>query len=332
MNTHARNLSQKSLVIDQETIHPSSPNPLASHKFILFCSNHLSALLASAGRLKRTPLTTLITITIIGIALALPASLLLSLANIKQLGANWHDNSAISLYLKANVSANQAQALINQIKKQSGITSVKYISPAAGLAELQNQTDLQNIIAALNQNPLPGVILVEPNSSQTPEKLNRILQNLQQLPTVDMAQFDMQWVKKLAAIVDLAKDVTYALGVLLGAGVLFIIGNIIHLNLQKYQQEIEVYKLIGATDGFIRRPFLYTGILYGFFGSLWALVLIGLLLLGVVTPVHKLVSLYNSNFQLQGIGISLVFSLVFTGILLGLIGAWLAVGKHLRAI
>lgn len=326
-----RNHSIKSMIDENNPL--SSTITFSSNKFMMYCSNHFSACLASMGRLLRSPMTTLMTLVVIGIALALPTSLFVLLENVKTISGNWHNNSQISLYLKSDLSPLQSQTLVNHLKNEPGVSSVKYISPVEGLAELENQTDLQNAIAALKENPLPGVILIAPTkNSQTPAALDKLLKNLQQLPQVDVAQVDMQWVKRLYAMIDLGRQIVYALGCLLGIGVLFIIGNTIHLNLQKYRREIQVFKLIGATNSFIRRPFLYTGILYGFFGSTFALLLVALLLLGLATPVHKLTDLYTSNFHLQGITFALIAKVIITGILLGLIGAWLAIGKHLRTV
>jgi cell division transport system permease protein len=305
----------------------------SANKIVLYLTSHLQAILSGCGRLTKTPLATLMTVFVIGIALALPTALFVLLQNAKMLSQNWNDSSQISIYLKMNLSQNQIQNLLQRLQQQTNITSIKYISPEQGLTEFQKQIGLENVLSTLKNNPLPGVILIQPSDSlDTQEGLTQLLQTLHQQPEVDTVQLDMQWIKRLHAIVELGKQLTYAIGILLATGVLFIIGNIINLSLQKYRREIELLKIIGATDSFIRRPFLYTGMLYGFLGSFIAWLLVTCLLLGLQTPVHRLAELYSSHFQLHNLGLSNGMKLIITGIILGSIGAWLAIGKHLRDI
>lgn len=333
MRTDTQHFPRQSAKTKEENNFANFSHSTQNNRIAMYFSHHLSALLSSAGRLMRSPLTTLMTLIVIGIALALPASLFLLLENVKHLGQNWDESSQISIYLKTNISPAQTQSLLTHLKKQSGIAQVKYISPQQGLAELQNQPLLQNDVSSLTANPLPGVILIEPDQSvQSPQALDDLVQQLKLLPQVDLAQLDMQWIKRLFAILDLLKHLVFALGFLLGAGVLFIIGNTIHLNLQKYQREIEIFKLVGATDGFIRRPFLYAGLWYGLIGGLFALLLVTLLMFGLANPVHTLANLYNSNFHLQSLTLSSATILLLTAIVLGIMGAWLAIGKHLKIV
>lgn len=322
-----------SLEYDESFAAPSVRKSTKPSALIIYFANHLHAVISSCGRLTRTPLATLMTLIVIGVALALPTGLFVLLQNIKTVSQGLNDSSQISLYLKMDVPANQIQNLMQRLRQQPDITAVKYISPQQGLAEFKLQTDFQNALSQLKENPLPPVVLVQPDSAfASPAPLNQLLQNLKKLPEVDVAQFDMQWIKRLYAIIDLSKRIVYAIGTLLGLGVLFIIGNTIHLTLQKYRREIEVFKLVGATDTFIRRPFLYTGMLYGLLGSLVAWFLVSILLWWLATPVKSLAALYGSHFLLQNLSLSSSLILIAIGIILGLIGAWLAVGKHLRSI
>lgn len=305
-----------------------------SHNQIaMYFANHLRAAISSWGRLMRTPVATLMTLIVIAIALALPSALFVLLENAKQVSQGWDDSSQISLYLKMDTTQNQIQPLLDQLQKNPNIAAVKYISPAQGLVEFQQQADFQNALSALTQNPLPAVILVRPTATlASPTAIKELLQQLKSIPQVDMAKLDLQWIKRLYAIIALSKRLAYAMGALLGLGVLFIIGNTIHLNLQRYRREIEVFKLVGATDSFIRRPFLYTGMLYGLLGSLIAWLLVSSLLWSMQAPAQKIAKLYGSHFQLQNLTFSAGLFLMLGGILLGLAGAWLAVGKHLRSV
>lgn len=326
MNNATRNVEETSTT-------QSSAAPAFKQPFKMYWHHHLSSLMVSCGRLMRKPLTTFMTLMVIGIALALPASLFVLLQNTKAISSTWQNDTQISLYLKSTVSATQTQALLNRLQAQSDIAQVKYISPAEGLAEMQQQSNWQNVLSNLNNNPLPAVILVQPAANlKDPAALAALAQKLQSLSEVDIAQLDMQWVQRLNALLALAKHLVIALAFLLGAGVLFIIGNTIHLNLEKYRREIEIFKLVGATNGFIRRPFLYMGILYGFFGAILAWLLTQGFIVSLLIPVRTLTNLYNSNFHLHGLGFFSTLNLLLCGIALGLIGAWLAIGKHLRAI
>lgn len=296
-----------------------------------YFTNHWQAAASSWGRLKRTPMATLMTLLVIAIALALPSALFVLLENVKQVSQGWDDSSQISLYLKMDTAQDQIQPLLQQLQKNPEIAAVKYISPAQGLAQFQQQTDFQDALSAMMQNPLPPVILVRPASTlASPDAIQQLLLQLKSVPQVDTAKLDLEWIKRLYAIIALSKRIAYALGCLLGLGVLFIIGNTIHLTLQRYRREIEVFKLVGATDAFIRRPFLYTGMLYGLLGSLIAWVFVSSLLWSMQAPAKKIAVLYGSHFQLENLSWSAGMILILGGVILGLTGAWLAVGKHLR--
>lgn len=299
------------------------------HFFIRYLMSHLGALFNSFGKLFHNPLSTLTTLTVITVALALPTGLFVLLENLHFVAQGWNDNAQISVYLKTDLSSSDTQNLIEKIKNQSGVMNVNYVSPAEGLEEFQKQTGLQNALSVLDKNPLPGVILVRPNENlQTPTGMNTLVQQLKSFSGVDLVEVDLAWVQRLYAILDLGKRVIFALGCLLAFGVLFIVGNTIHSSFQNYQKEIEIFKLIGATNAFIRRPFLYTGMLYGLGGSLMAWMLVTCILWSLSSPVNHLASLYNSHFQLQGVHFSMGINLLLSGLLLGWVGAWLAVSRN----
>lgn len=317
---------------DNENFSSDETSGVPQNKLHSQLRHHLEALTVSYRRLWQDRWNTMVILLVIGIAFALPASLFVLLQNVKAVSQNWQQTSQISLYLHTDISPEQTVSLLNRLKKQAGIANVNYISPAEGLAELQQQPDLKNALASLNTNPLPGVILVEPTTTfQSLDGVNQLLRQLQQLPQVDTAQLDMEWVKRLYGIIALGKRLVYALAFLLSLGVLFIIGNTIHLALQKYHHEIEVFKLVGATNSFIRRPFLYLGICYGLFGSIIAWFLVLCLLGWLTEPVQQLANLYHSDFHLLGISIIVGFYLMALGILLGALGAWFAINKYLDA-
>ncbi len=301
-------------------------------KVEVYFLRHLQACFVSLGQLSQTPITTAMILIVIAIALALPASLFMLLHNTQQLSQNWQDSSQISLYLKKDIAPDRVQHIMQQLQARPDVTSVNYISPDQGLAEFQKQSQFSDIVNALKTNPLPGVIVITPISTATPDIVQQLTTYVQGLPEVDQVQMDMAWVKRLHEILILGKRIVFVLGCLLALGVILIIGSTIHLETQSHQQEIEVFKLVGATDGFIRRPFLYTGILYGLLGSIIAWFIVMIMLWSLQTPVKNLTQLYGSGFTLHGFGFSYSVLLLLLGMVLGLLGSWLAVNRHLNAL
>jgi len=298
-----------------------------------YLTQHMRALFFSVGQLFHAPFMSLMTFLIIGIALALPTGLIVMLQNAKSLSQNWNNSTQISLYLKMDLPQYQAEDIINQLKELPTVAEATYISPEQGIMEFKKRSGLGDAITALNKNPLPGLIQVTPTlSHQSPHAIEQLLHQLKQMPEVDLAQLDMAWVKRLFTMINLADRAIIALGILLGLGVLLIIGNTINLTLQRFREEIEICKLMGATDAFVRRPYLYLGIVYGLLGGITAWLLITLTLLWLHAPIQNLIELYNSHFQLLGLTLHSSMKLLGVGILLGSSGSWFAVGKHLKHI
>jgi len=300
---------------------------------VLYLIRHFQACLQSLGQMSRSPVASFMTVLVIGIALALPTGLFVMLNNVASLGQGWDGGTQVSLYLKMDVTQTQVQGLMNQLRSRPDITAVSYISPEQGLAEFKKQSDFGNALDVLKDNPLPGVILVKPTLNlQTPEAVSQLVSSLQQLQPVETAKLDMQWVKRLFAMIEVAQHLVYALALLFGLGVLLIIGHTIHLATQNYRQDIEVYKLVGATDSFVRRPFLYTGMLYGFFGGIIAWLSVSLVLWWLSSPAQHLANLYGSQAHIRGLGFHSGITLLLAAIVLGLLGSRIAVNKHLRAV
>lgn len=296
-------------------------------------AKHGQAFFWSLGRLWRQPFANLMTIAVIGIALALPATLYILLQNIQILSQGWNNNAEITLFLNQNITLQQVKVLEQQLNLQSNINKVTYISPEAGLKQFEQQSGFGNILRQLHSNPLPAVLVIQPGLNiNTPLAIHQLLEQLQALPQVNLAQLDMGWIKKLFAIIALARHGVFALAILLAVAVVLIIGNTIRLSIQNRRDEIEVTKLVGATDAFVRRPFLYTGILYGFFGALIAYLLVNLLLMFLSGPVTRLTGLYQSSFFLRGFNLFSSEILFIIGMILGLAGSWLAVARQLKCI
>lgn len=295
--------------------------------------HHLQALFNTLGRIARTPLSSLMTIAVLGIALALPTGLHVVLQNLQSLSQGWDDAAQISLFMRKDLDNDAVRRIADEIATMPQVAEVSHVTPTQALDEFQRLSGFGNVLDALQDNPLPPVIIVRPVADHAaPAQVEALLNTLRARGEVDLAQLDMEWVERLYAIMEIGRRGVLVLAVLLALAVLLIIGNTIRLSIQNRYEEIVVQKLIGATDGFIRRPFLYSGLLYGLFGAVFAWLLVSASLWLLDGPVQHLSLLYNSPFAIERIGVEASAILVVGGILLGLAGAWLAVGRHLREI
>ncbi|MHB8743539.1 MAG: permease-like cell division protein FtsX [Sulfuricaulis sp.] len=294
---------------------------------------HTQVLLYTLGQLTHTPVATFLTVAVIGITLALPAGFYVVIENVQRLTSGWEDNGQISLFLKQDVSTATSEKLADKIRRLPGVSWVDYISRDAGLAEFKQLSGFGAALNALDHNPLPIVLVVHPNATLVrPDKLPGLLQHLRGYNEVDIAQIDLDWVRRLYAMLELARQAVLILSGGLAIAVLLIVGNTIRLAVLNRRDEIEVTKLVGGTNAFIRRPFLYAGTLQGLLGALlaWLLLSFGLLLLS--QPIHNLAGLYGSRFEAENLDILATLVLIGSGALLGWLGSRLAVGLHLRRL
>lgn len=311
----------------------SNQSSQSSRGFVYYCSAHGQAFFYSAGRLWRNPLANFMTIMVLGLALALPAGLYILLKNVQAVNVGWDSGTQVSLFLKRDLPSDQLRVLLQQLQQNRDIARIAYVSPSSGLKQFEQQSGFGNVLQQLHTNPLPGVIMVSPAvSAQSPVALKQLVLRLKQLPAVDVVQSDVAWIKRLYTIVHLAGRSVWALAMLFALAVVLIIGNTLRLAIQHSCQEIKVTRLVGASNAFVRRPFLYIGVIYGFFSALIAYILVNLLLIWLSGPVSKLTGLYQSHFHLQGFGLFATEILFLSGMILGFLGAWLAVGRQLRCI
>ena len=300
-------------------------------RFSAWLKDHARVAVTSLGRLYRNAGTSLMTAAVIGISLSLPAAMQVLIGNAQTLSGTWEGAARISLYLKTSVSDADARALADKLRATPGVSDVQYISASQALAEFKQLSGFGDALAVLDKNPIPPVLVVHP-ADGSPEGAAALEHSLALLPGVDQVRLDLQWLERLSAILDIVKRVTGILAGLLGLAVVLVVGNTIRLEIGGRRTEIEVSKLLGATDGFIRRPFLYHGAWYGLAGGLLACLLVGLAVILVEDPVGHLAGLYGSAFTLQGLGLVGALALLGAGALLGWAGSWLAVARHLRAI
>lgn len=312
-----------------ETEHRSRPRGRVNAYF----THHLWVLVSTLGQLSRTPFSTFMTAAVIGIALALPAGLHVLLQNVQQLSTSWEGTAQVSLFLKQDATENAAKALADKLRGWKEIADVRYISRAQALAEFRELSGFGDALDSLDENPLPSVLVVRPAAAHTePARMELLLGRLRELDAVELAQLDMDWVRRLNAIIEVGKRGVLVLAGLLALAILLVVGNTIRLTIFNRRQEIVVTKLIGGTNAFIRRPFLYAGFWYGLMGAVIAWLLVGSLLGLLSGPVSRLSLLYNSGFSLGGLDLATTAGLLGLGVVLGLAGSWLAVGKHLQSI
>lgn len=286
----------------------------------------------SFQRLWHTPIASFLTCLVIAIALALPSGLSLVLANVKLLSKDWEGAAQISLYLAPVVSLEKGQNLAVSIAERGDVDRAEYISKEAALAEFKALSGFGDTLTALSSNPLPAVIVVHPVEQDNTDEIMQLRQQLDDLIFVEQAQLDLAWVQRLAAIMQLGERIAFVLALLLSLGVLLVIGNTIRLAIESRKEEVIVIKLVGATDAFVRRPFLYTGFWYGLGGGILASVIVTLVFYWFNDAVAVIADLYQSEFRLLGLLWSDIVGLWLTGACLGLLGAWFAVGRHLYQI
>ena len=298
----------------------------------IFLRRHLQVAFDSLSRLYRNRVSSLMTAAVIAIALALPAGLFLLLDNLDRLSGSWDGQASMSVFLKQDITDTQAGALLKQVSEWPEVGAVELVTPAQALEEFSQQPGFADVLGALEDNPLPYVLIVIPATQLDPLAASALQARFTDLPETELTQLDLEWVQRLAAILDIAQRIILIIGVLLALAVMLVIGNTIRLEIQNRRDEIVVTKLIGATNSFVRQPFLYSGFWYGALGALiaWAVVEGGFWLLA--EPVARLAGLYHSDFSLETLPLQLLLVLLLGGILLGLLGSWLAVGRHLDAI
>jgi cell division transport system permease protein len=296
-------------------------------------TRHLQTLIGSLGRLSQQPLANGLTILVIGIALALPACLHVLVTNARSATGDLSNAVDISVYLKSSVSEQQATEVAAKLRQRRDVARVELIAAEAALKEFREYSGFGAALDALSENPLPHTLIVRPGADYlTPDRIESLGEDLKALPEAELVQLDTAWVNRLQAILDAVRRGIIVAAVLLAVGVMVIVGNTIRLDIQNRRDEIEVTKLVGGSDAFVRRPFLYSGVWYGLGGSLIALVIVAVTVLVLSGPVQRITGLYGSDFRLTGLSWETTLWLIGAGVALGWLGSFIAASRHLRAI
>lgn len=293
---------------------------------------HVSTSLGALGRLARQPFASLMTVLVIAITLALPAASHLVIKNAQSISSHWENALDFSVYLKSDVSLEDAKRLAGIIEQRADVAQVMLISAQDALDEFKAASGFDTALDHLKTNPLPHTLVVRPSVANTEQSMILLHEELGNLPEADLVQVDTIWVQRFHAILDILRRAIVIGAVLLGVAIVVIIGNTIRLDIQNRREEIEVTKLIGASNAFVRRPFLYSGLWYGLGGGLLALGLVRYGLYALEEPVGRLAGLYNSSFGVLDLNLSESLIIIGIGVLLGLAGSWLAAARHMRRI
>jgi len=293
---------------------------------------HRQALSLILQRLARTPAGTLLTVIVFGVALSLPAGLYLLLQNLGSAAGHFQGEPQISLFLATDAGSDDIRQIESQLKQQPMVRDFRLLPRDQALRELQQSSGLGDVTAGLERNPLPDAFVVRTRDTD-PGQMERLRDELQQLPKVDTAMLDAAWAKRLGALLDLGRRAILILTTLLGFALLAVTVNTIRLQILSHKDEIEISKLIGATDAFVRRPFLYQGALQGIGGGAAAWAIISLALRLLKPGIDRLTELYGGGvFQLQGLSLGDGAGLLLFAALLGWLGAFLAAARYLREV
>ena len=300
---------------------------------MIWFERHAQAALGSLGRLVRQPFAAFLTILVIAIALALPAALYVAVANMRIVTAGLDETVQLSAYLAMSTTDSQARKAAAAIEAKRGVADAVLVSPEEGLAEFRKLSGIGDALEALPENPLPWLIKVRPAPPHdTAAEVGKLADELRQVESVELVEADTAWVRRLHAIEGTLEQLVLLVGGLLAAGVLGVVGNTIRLEINNRRAEIEVTKLVGGSNAFVRRPFLYSGFWQGLGGGLLALGLVEAGLFALAPYVAQLAAAYGASFELRGLSAREWPVLVAGGALLGYLGARLASGYHLRRI
>ena len=315
------------------TRHSDAVAPLRSAgPFTIWLGRHARTASSSFSRLVHQPFASLMIVLVIAVTLAIPAAMNLAIKNFTAISSGWDDALDFSVFLDTGVSASEAEALAQLISQRADVDDVRLISAEEALAEFKEQSGFGSALDHLPDNPLPHTLVVRPSPANTPQSMTLLREELDSLPETALVQVDTEWVQRFHAILEIVRQAIMIGAGLLGAAIIVIIGNTIRLEIQNRRDEIEVTKLIGASNAFVRRPFLWSGFWFGLFGSALALGLVQYGLYLLQPTVTRLAGLYQSGVTMLTLDLRDSFAIIGIGVALGLVGSWLAAARHMRSI
>ena len=298
-----------------------------------YATRHLQALFGAIGRLARAPLATLLTLIVIGVALALPAGLALIVNNLRVATGDLSNAVDFTVHFKLGTPLERVRQIATSAGERQGIAAVTVTTADQALEEFKQASGFGDALAALKDNPLPHHLTVKPQRNASgPAEIESLRRYFSAFPEVEIVQLDIDWVRRLHSLLDVLRRSLWVIIAVLGLGVLAVIGNTIRLEIQQRRQEIEVTKLVGGSNAFVRRPFLYTGMFYGLGGALVAALIVFGGMAYLDQGVRELSAQYGGGFRMVGLGSQGLGLLAGVGVVLGWFGALISTGRHLRRI
>ncbi|WP_017349662.1 permease-like cell division protein FtsX [Pantoea sp. A4] len=289
------------------------------------------ALRGTLSDMWRQPLATLLTVMVIAISLTLPSVCYMVWKNVSQAAEQWYPAPQLTVYLSKTLDDDAAENVANQLKQLDGVDNVNYLTREEALNEFRNWSGFGGSMDMLEQNPLPAVAIITPKLNfQNENTLNSLRDRVSKVQGVDEVRMDDSWFARLAALTGLVGQVASMIGLLMIVAVFLVIGNSVRLSIFARRDTINVQKLIGATDGFILRPFLYGGALLGFSGAVLSLILSEVLVLRLQSVVAHVAAVFGTTFSLDGFSWDEALLLLLIAAIIGWVAAWLATVQHLR--
>jgi cell division transport system permease protein len=304
----------------------------SSGAFSIWLTCHASTAVGALGRLSRQPFASLMIILVISVTLALPAAINVVVKNVQSVSGSWNNALDFSVYLRQDISVSEAEGLSRLLRQRADIETVELITADQALAEFKQQSGFGEALDQLSGNPLPHALIVRPGPGNTSASLILLQEEINNLPETDLVQVDTEWVQRFHAILDIVRQAIAIGSVLLGIAIVVIIGNTIRLDIENRRDEIEVTKLIGASNAFVRRPFLWTGFWYGLLGGTVALLLVQYGLYLLKGPVSRLAGLYQGNISVASLSVAESSVILGSAVFLGLFASWVTAARHMRRI
>lgn len=294
--------------------------------------HHADCARKSLQRLLENPFSFTITILMISIAFTIPAAVYVLFSSAENLAASWSNDKQVTLFLRDDVNLQTAQSLRDKLVKRLDIESAAVISKDEALKDFKQQSNLGSIADSLPSNPIPHIVIATPSKSVTELSALKTLQTeLQKLSGVELVQFDLVWIQRLQTMLEVLFRILWLITILLLAAVALIIANVIRWEVASRHDELEIIRLVGGTDAYVRRPFLYSGFWLGFLGAGLAVVIVKISGWVIGNSLQKLMDVYESDIQLTVLPVSLVLLILLSGGVFGTGGAWLAVRQRLQS-
>ena len=300
--------------------------------FSIWLTRHASTSVGSLGRLIRQPFASLMIVLVIAVTLALPAAINVIVKNAQTVSGNWDNALDFSVYLRQDLSVVEAEGMLQLLRQRADIESIELVTAEDALTEFKQQSGFGDALDQLSENPLPHTLIVRPSHGNTNASMILLQEEIGNLPETDLVQVDTEWVQRFHAILDIVRQAIAVGSALLGTAIVVIIGNTIRLDIENRRDEIEVTKLIGASNAFVRRPFLWTGFWYGLLGGTVALMLVQYGLYLLKEPVSRLAGLYQGSIAVATLNLGESAAIVGIAIFLGLFGSWFTAARHMRRI